>query len=232
MIKIANGVLYQGDCLQVMQGMDSGIIDGIITDPPYSSGGLHASARQRPPEQKYANKDRNHFFFSDTMDQHSYYRWSLEWCREAHRLTKDNGLICVFTDWRQLPLVTDVLQSSGWLWKGITPWDKRNARPVRGGMRAQCEYIVWGLKGKAQTEVYQPGIFSVPIIQGPKRLHSMQKPQQLLEELVKLIPEGGTVLDMFSGSGSTLAAAEAQGRKWIGIEYGMDFCEVIKQRLN
>ena len=60
----------------------------------------------------------------------------------------------------------------------------------------------------------------------------MQKPQALLEELIKLIPEGGTVLDMFAGSGSTLAAAEALKRHWIGIEYGADFCETIKDRLS
>lgn len=230
--KGTSGILYNGDCLKVMQSMNSGIVDGVVTDPPYSSGGLHAKDRQRPPQQKYANKDRSHYFHGDSMDQRSYYRWCVEWCREAHRLTKDNGIICIFTDWRQLPVITDVLQTSGWFWKGVTPWDKRNARPVKGGMRAQCEYIVWGIKGKAPNEVYQPGLFSVPIIQGQKRLHSMQKPQALLEELIKLIPEGGTVLDMFAGSGSTLAAAEALKRHWIGIEYGADFCEIIKDRLS
>ncbi len=227
-----NGVLYSGDCLAVMSGLESGIVDAVITDPPYSSGGLHASARQRPPQEKYANIDGGHFFFSDTMDQRSYYRWCVEWLREAHRLTAENGIICVFTDWRQLPVMTDVLQASGWLWKGTAPWDKRNARPMKGGMRAQCEYIVWGCKGKLVGDEYLPGLFSVPIIQGQKRLHSMQKPQALLENLVKLVPEGGTVLDPFAGSGSTLAAAEAMGRKWFGVEYGSDFCEVIRERLS
>ncbi|WP_291330348.1 site-specific DNA-methyltransferase [Desulfovibrio sp. UCD-KL4C] len=228
----SNGVLYNGDCISVMQNLESGIVDAVITDPPYSSGGLHANARQKPPQDKYANVGGGHFFFGDTMDQRSYYRWCLEWCREAHRLTKENGVICVFTDWRQLPIITDVLQASGWLWKGTAPWDKRNARPLKGGMRAQCEYIVWGCKGKLVGDVYLPGIFSVPIIQGNKRLHSMQKPQALLESLIKLAPDGGTVLDMFAGSGSTLAAAEACGRKWLGIEYGANFCEVIRDRLN
>lgn len=227
-----NGVLYNGDCLNVMSGLKSGIINAVITDPPYSSGGLHASARQRLPQEKYANIDNGHFFHSDTMDQRSYYRWSLEWCREAHRLTAENGVICVFADWRQLPIITDVVQASGWLWKGTAPWDKRNARPMKGGMRAQCEFIVWGCKGKLSGEEYLPGVFSVPIVQGNKRLHSMQKPQALLEQLVRLVPEGGTVLDPFAGSGSTLAAAEEMGRKWLGIEYGTDFCEVIRKRLS
>jgi DNA modification methylase len=30
--------LYLGDCLQVMQGMDAGSVDAVITDPPYGLG--------------------------------------------------------------------------------------------------------------------------------------------------------------------------------------------------
>lgn len=232
MYRNENGVLYNGDCLAVMSGLESGIVDAVITDPPYSSGGLHAALRQRPPQDKYSNSQRGHFFSGDTMDQRSYYRWCLEWCREAYRLTKENGVICTFTDWRQLPIITDILQASGWFWKGTAPWDKRNARPVKGGMRAQCEYIVWGCKGKLIGNEYLPGFFSIPIIQGKKRLHSMQKPLELLEQLIKMVPENGAILDPFAGSGSTLAAAENLGRKWVGIEYGANFCEVINERLN
>lgn len=40
------------------------------------------------------------------------------------------------------------------------------------------------------------------------------------------------ILDPFGGSGTTYAVAEAYGRKWIGIEKDLNYCEIIKSRLS
>lgn len=51
------------------------------------------------------------------------------------------------------------------------------------------------------------------------RKHPTIKPIKLMEQLVKLYcPVGGTVLDPHLGSGTTAAACENAGRKWIGID--------------
>lgn len=72
-----------------------------------------------------------------------------------------------------------------------------------------------------------------PEIKGKR--HSTVKPIKLMEYLVKLItPTGGTVLDPFAGSGSTLEAADKNGFKSIGIELDPDGFHIplIKHRLN
>ena len=38
-------------------------------------------------------------------------------------------------------------------------------------------------------------------------------------------------MDPFGGSGTTYAVAEAFGRKWIGVEREIKYCEIIKERL-
>ena len=43
--------------------------------------------------------------------------------------------------------------------------------------------------------------------------------------------EGGTVLDPFSGSGTTLKMARLMGRKGIGIEIHQDYCDIAAERL-
>lgn len=43
---------------------------------------------------------------------------------------------------------------------------------------------------------------------------------------------GGIVMDFFCGSGSTLAAAQGLGRKWIGIDKSEKAIEVAKARLD
>ena len=70
--------------------------------------------------------------------------------------------------------------------------------------------------------------FSVP----SQKVHPTQKPQELLEEFIKISSvEGEVVLDPFAGSGSTLMAGKKLGRKVIGIELSEHYYNVIKVEL-
>jgi DNA modification methylase len=62
--------------------------------------------------------------------------------------------------------------------------------------------------------------------------HPTVKPTQLMRYLVKLVtPPNGTVLDPFTGSGSTGKAAILEGFRFIGIELTEDYIPIIKGRL-
>ena len=86
-------------------------------------------------------------------------------------------------------------------------------------------------KGKSLDDVWT----DIPPLnsQAAERLgYPTQKPVTLLERIIRSsCPEGGVVLDPFCGCGTTIAAAQALGRPWIGIDITHLAITLIKQRL-
>jgi len=66
-----------------------------------------------------------------------------------------------------------------------------------------------------------------------KNFHPTVKPLDLMRYLCILTatPKGGTILDPFMGSGTTLRAAKDVGRRAIGIEIEEKYCEVAVKRM-
>jgi adenine-specific DNA-methyltransferase len=62
--------------------------------------------------------------------------------------------------------------------------------------------------------------------------YGTQKPEELLNRLIKLCTdEGGIVADFNGGSGTTAAAAEKLGRSWITTDLGKPACMIMRKRL-
>lgn len=67
---------------------------------------------------------------------------------------------------------------------------------------------------------------------GDGNTHATVKPLALMRYLCRLVtPPGGTVLDPFAGSGTTLLAAQTEGFNAIGIEREAEYVEIIRSRL-
>ena len=234
-VEIGDAVLYFGDCLHVLPTLQP--VDGVITDPPYSSGGQFRGDRAQDTREKYVQSDSWNKalpeFSGDTRDQRSFAYWCALWASACRQLTVSGGVACFFTDWRQLPVTTDYLQAGGWVWRGIVPWAKPSCRPQMGRFAAQCEYVAWGTNGPMPTERgvgCLPGFFnhSTP----RERQHVTQKPDELLAEIVAIVPQGGSVLDPFMGSGTTGVACARLGRKFVGVEVDRHYFDVACERIS
>lgn len=229
--------LYRGDALAVLASLPTGSVDAVITDPPYSSGGMVRGDRINAAQDKYkaprgGRREALEDFSGDNKDQRAYAYWTALWTAEALRVTKPAGIAMLFTDWRQLPTTTDAMQSGGWIWRGIVPWSKPGLRPMSGRFRAECEYVVWGSSGA------MPWDFDAPALPGffqsspPRdREHITQKPLDVMRDLIQIVPRDGVVLDPFAGSGTTGVAALMEGRRFIGVEITEHYAEVAANRL-
>ena len=229
--------LYAGDALAILRELPTGSVDAIVTDPPYSSGGMVRGDRTGSTVSKYVTtqntkRDELTDFSGDNRDQRAYAYWSALWLGEARRVTAPRGVALSFTDWRQLPATTDAIQAGGWVWRGVVPWYKPVARPQAGRFTNQCEYVVWGSNGGMGNDYTLPVLPGFYQASSPRdREHITQKPLDVMRELVKIVPEGGTILDPFMGSGTTGVAAILEGRKFIGCEMVPHYAEVAERRI-
>jgi site-specific DNA-methyltransferase (adenine-specific) len=227
--------IYHGDCLEVLRTLPAESVDAVVTDPPYSSGGMFRGDRTQPVDVKYVQtgaKSCRTQFSGDTMDQRSLYAFSLQWMSEARRATKPGGVLVLFTDWRQLPLFSDALQGSGWIWRNIATWWKPGTRMQRGRFSSSAEYVLYGSVGVQSHGKRSPqNVFPCPSMKGKNKVHICQKPTDVMRWAVGVVPEGGTILDPFVGSGSTGEAAAIEGFRFIGIEREAEYVEIAKARI-
>ena len=248
--------IYNLEATELIARLADQSVDALITDPPYSSGGATTTARKRDPKNKYQNsevKDLYPTFSGDFRDQRSQEKWLIHWLTKAWPKLKDGGVVALFTDWRQLPLTAEALQVAGYTWLGVVVWDKTQAaRPQLDRYRNQAEYaliarklifspinepanfLVWGCKGLLDKERgvgVLPGVFT-QYLQPKDKKHMTAKPIQLMRELVKITTPGGLIVDPFAGSGTTLAAAKAEGYQFIGGELLPEYVEIAETQIH
>ena len=231
-------ITHQGEALRILQTLPDASVDAVITDPPYSSGGFSRDDKAKPVSVKYQQSGHQRQypdFQGDSRDQRSYLVWCSLWIDECQRILKPGGYFLAFTDWRQLPIMTDAVQVGGIVWRGLVVWDKgRGARaPHKGYFRHQAEYVVWGTKGPANIATHDgpfEGVIRETVLQSDK-WHTTGKPTALMRELVRCVPPGGTVLDPFAGSGSTGVAAVQAGLNFIGIEREAAYVQIARDRI-
>ena len=230
--------IIHGDALLELRNMHGADYAAIITDPPYASGGMSMAERSRSTRDKYTSygEQGNPYpdFSGDALAQRAWTSFMHEIMVAARAACKPGAVCALFVDWRQLPALTDAIQWAGWVWRGVAVWDKMNSRPQIGRFRQQCEYIVLGSNGPLPTKrgvSVLPGLFQVPNVPTQDRWHQTQKPLALMQQVVRICEPGGTIIDPFAGSGSTIVAALCEGYKAVGIEQEAHYIDIIRRRM-
>lgn len=130
-------------------------------------------------------------------------------------------------------------------WRGCMPSPKREWMYDTAGMEAALAagelYLRDPSRGAARCRKRyldeNRGIYLQDIWTNVGRMkggsdYPTQKPERLLERIVRIAsPAGGLVGDFFAGSGTTLAAAEQNNRRWIGCDLSRWAIHVTRKRL-
>jgi site-specific DNA-methyltransferase (adenine-specific) len=228
--------LYHGDCREVLPTLGLAA-DLIVTDPPYAETSLAWDTWPDGwPALAATAADSMWCFgsmrmFLDRRDDFAGWRLSQDavWEKQSGTSFATDRLMRVHEHalhfyrgaWSDIHHVAPRVGHRG-------P-DKSVRRKAVGkghhGERGASEYVDDGRR-QARSVLYAPNLHG-------SNLHPTEKPVSILEVLIEYgCPPGGTVLDLFAGSGSTLDSARQVGRKAVGIEGREDYCEVIAKRLS
>jgi len=225
--RLACGSATDPAAVAALVGDDS--VDCIFTDPPYGVAiasrvgrGSMSSAEARSQGGATIQND-------DLGDQ-----GTLELVRDAMLAAlphlKEGGPFYICTASTQQALFESALEEAGLEIRSIIVWVKDSMVLGRGDYQWKHEPILYGWKPGAKHTFYggrsQTTVWEHP---RPKRSkeHPTMKPIGIIEQaLGNSTMAGDVVLDLFSGSGSTIIAAERTGRKALAIEIDPRFVDV------
>lgn len=225
--------IYHGDCFDVLPALSG--VGAIVTDPPYSSGGVFRGDRMNGTVAKYvttgsAPAEYLSEFAGDNRDQRSFAAWCALWLNAGRHACVPGAVVASFIDWRQLPTMTDAIQAAGFVWRGVATWHKPGVRMQRGRFSGSSEFVAWGTLGSAIDHDGCPqNVYACKPVS--EKEHIAEKPIEVMRWVLKAVPPGVTVLDPFMGSGTTLHAARDMGHRGIGIEADERYCEIAAKRL-
>lgn len=233
-------VVVCGDALDVVPRLPVGAFGAVVTDPPYSSGGAFRGDRTASTVTKYLRTDTEQYksapltdFGGDTRDQRAFFAWSSLWLSACRVATAPGGSLCCFIDWRQLPVMTDSIQSGGWTWRNLATWWKPGVRMQRGRFSGSAEYVVYGTNGAnaSDGECSPQNVFSCQPVSGDDKTHIAEKPLDVIKWAMSVTPPGSMILDPFGGSGTSAIAALHTGRRCLIVEQDPTYCDTIRRRV-
>jgi site-specific DNA-methyltransferase (adenine-specific) len=231
--------LYLGDCREVLPALGV-TADCIVADPPYGETSL---AWDRWPDgwlDVAATVTRSLWCFGSLR---MYLEHAAEF-RAAWKLSQDiiwekhNGSGIAADRFRRVHE-----QSTHWYrgrWDGIyheVPRRPSSGPRVSGRQSADSGsgQHLGDFRRRAYTDDgtrLTRSVIKVRSTQG-RAVHRTQKPAGILEPMIAYAcPPGGLVVDPFAGSGSTLDAARASGRRAIGVELHEPYAEKAALRLS
>ncbi|MDY0749093.1 DNA methyltransferase [Paucibacter sp. R3-3] len=199
-----------GDCCRLLAELPPDCVDFVLTDPPYL-----VNYRDRSGRSLAGDREAD---------------WLEPAFAEVFRVMRPDTLCVSFYGWSRTDLFFRAWRRVGLRVAGHITFPKRYTSTTRL-MRYQHESAYLLAKGEPPAPAEPIGDVIDWTYSGNK-LHPTQKPLSVLTPLIQTFCRlGGLVLDPFTGSGSSLVAAQSVGRYFVGMEIDPAMHAVAERRL-
>lgn len=239
-----------GDALDILPALPRRSADLVFADPPYN---LQLQQELWRPNLTRVDAVDDAWDQFDGFD--AYDAFTRAWLLAVREVMKETATIWISGTYHNIFRVGAILQDLDfWILNTVT-WYKLNAMPNFRGTRLKndVEFVIWAQHSqgarytfnhhamKQFNEGKQLGsVWPINVCGGEerlrdeagKKLHSTQKPEELLKRIIlaSSLP-GDLVLDPFSGTGTTAAVARLLHRHWLGIERDEVYFQAAEKRV-
>jgi DNA modification methylase len=203
--KARNGVLILGDSRDVLKRIPSGVVDHVITDPPWGVG----------------------------FDEYDDFKVFIDVRDELYRVMKPNSWLVFYSTPKRIYDLVPLTQRFEYKW--MIPYLFGHFLTLsRNPLGSQAAYsiIMVFAKGSPRVALKRRDIIhsdELPIVEENPRERQF-KPTFTTAVLLNMFTrQGDLVLDPFAGYGSIPLVAELFGRKWVGIEIDPERFEIAKR---
>jgi len=231
------GLLYQGDCLELLRSLDDGCVNVVFADPPFNLGKDYGKG------------------ISDKIQDHEYLAWCATWVKECSRVLAPGGSIWIYNLPKWNIYIGSYLNEASLMFRHWVAVNMPMVMPIPGRLYPSHYSLLYYTKGKPKT--FERPRVPIPVCRHcggdikdygghrnklnplglnltdvwtdiPPVRHRTTKfrvanalSEKMLERVLTISSiENDLVLDPFGGSGTTYAVAERMHRRWIGIELG------------
>lgn len=227
-----------GDLGLLMAGDEARLV---VTSPPYNQklDGFKPSGMQK---ENPAWVERMASAYEDSLDEPEYQDQQVELLNNLMHVTTDDA--SVLYNHKNRYREREVLSPLRWLWRDDQPWklrqeiiwDRQGSITLNAKMFMPCdERIYWLTCGdtfvfndtadiKAYSTVWDIAPRAEAGVSAP---FPLELPQRCVQACSV---RGDIVLDPYMGSGTTILACEALGRRGYGVEINPEYCDVILAR--
>ena len=233
-----------GDCVTELANIRAHSVNLVFADPPYNIGIDYGGGKHE-----------------DLLPDEQFVAWCRQWISECHRVLTDDGSLWLLIGDEYADYLGLALRQAGFHRRAWVKWYETFGTNCANNFNRTSRHLFYCVKdpkrftfnaeavtrpsdrqlkygdrradpaGKILDDVWQ-----IPRLVGTAAERIPDVPTQLPLELLRRVilstsDPGDTVLDPFSGSGTTGAAAIANGRPYIGIEKNPNFARLAEQRL-
>lgn len=230
---LSKNTVYQGDCLELMNGIPDKSVDMILCDLPYGTTWAEWdsvidfdkiwSQYNRVIKNKgaivlFSNQPFTTRLINSNLTE---YKYTWYWVKNS----LGNYLNAKYQPLRKLEEI-NVFHNHKYYPQGVVPYNRVSYRGSSSKTTMQNYKNNW-----LQTHTgYPHNVLEFDL--DKNKLHPTQKPVKLLEYLIKTYTkEGEVILDNCIGSGSTAVAAIKTNREYIGIELKEEYVNMANKRI-
>jgi site-specific DNA-methyltransferase (adenine-specific) len=242
------GVLYEGDCLDILPHVRDATIDTVFADPPFNLS------------KEYGRR------VNDDRSDDDYISWCKEWIDHCIRILKPGGAFFVYNIPKWNIILGNYLTESGLNFRHWVAINIKLSLPIPGKLYPSHYSLLYYTKGKPKTfrrirtsiehcrhckgEIKDYGGHrgamnpngvnltdvwnDISPVRHRKFKNIKRSANQVSTKLIERVVQMSTreydvVLDPFGGSGTTYDVCQRIKRHWIGIE--IESCDDIVERL-